>query len=83
MKRNRNKKNKKIILVVENILFQATRRRKKTSKESTFYYVPTFAVCIAKNDTLFDTFDTDTGFDLICSSCLQYKNMEYCKHEQS
>ena len=53
MKRNRNKKNKKIIVVVENILFQATRRRKKTSKESTFYYVPTFAVCIAKNDTLF------------------------------
>ena len=39
--------------MVENILFQATRRRKKTSKESTFYYVPTFAVCIAKNDTLF------------------------------
>ena len=28
---------------------------------------------------LFDTFDTDTGFDLICSSCLQYKCMEYCK----
>ena len=25
---------------------------------------------------LYETFDTDTGFDLICSSCLQYKNME-------
>ena len=28
---------------------------------------------------LFENFDKDTGFDLICSSCLQYKSMEYCK----
>ena len=28
---------------------------------------------------LFESFDTDTGFDRICSSCLQYKSMQYCK----
>ena len=28
---------------------------------------------------LYDTFDTDTGFDVICGSCLQYKSLEYCK----
>ena len=26
------------------------------------------------------TLDTDTGFDLICSSCLQYKQREYCQN---
>ena len=28
---------------------------------------------------MYDTFDTDTGFDVICSSCLQYKSIQYCK----
>ena len=28
---------------------------------------------------IYETFDNDTGFDVICSSCLQYKNMQYCK----
>ena len=28
---------------------------------------------------LYDTFTTDTGFDVICSSCLQYKSLQYCK----
>ena len=28
---------------------------------------------------LIDKLQTDTGFDIICSSCLQYKSSEYCK----
>ena len=28
---------------------------------------------------LINRFYTDTGFDLICSSCLQYKSTDYCK----
>ena len=28
---------------------------------------------------LMQTFATDTGFDVICSSCLQYKSLQYCK----
>ena len=28
---------------------------------------------------LYDTFASDTGFDVICSSCLQYKSLHYCK----
>ena len=29
--------------------------------------------------TLMSTLKTDTGFDVICSSCLQYKSRHYCK----
>ena len=29
---------------------------------------------------LISTLDSDTGFDLICSSCLQYKQREYCQN---
>ena len=29
---------------------------------------------------LISTLDFDTGFDLICSSCLQYKHREYCQN---
>ena len=32
-----------------------------------------------KQSSLLKTLTTDTGFDVICSSCLQYKNLEYCK----
>jgi hypothetical protein len=28
---------------------------------------------------LLETFASDTGFDTICSSCLQYKSLHYCK----
>ena len=28
---------------------------------------------------LYETFGTDTGFDVVCSSCLQYKSEQYCK----
>ena len=28
---------------------------------------------------LLETFDSETGFDIICSSCLQYKSLQYCK----
>ena len=28
---------------------------------------------------LLETIATDTGFDIICSSCLQYKSFQYCK----
>ena len=26
-----------------------------------------------------ETFHSDTGFDVICGSCLQYKSIQYCK----
>ena len=32
---------------------------------------------------LFKTLATDTGFDVICSSCLHYKNKSYCKQVKS
>ena len=28
---------------------------------------------------LLDTFTTDTGFDVVCLSCLQFKSIHYCK----
>ena len=28
---------------------------------------------------LLQTFATDTGFEVICCSCLQYKSLQYCK----
>ena len=28
---------------------------------------------------LFETYHTETGFDAICSCCLQYKKIDYCK----
>ena len=28
---------------------------------------------------LLSTFATDTGFDVICSICLEYKSLQYCK----
>ena len=28
---------------------------------------------------LYETFANDTGFDVICASCLQYKSLQYCK----
>ena len=24
-------------------------------------------------------FSTDTGFDVVCSACMQYKSLKYCK----
>ena len=34
---------------------------------------------LAYQQKLYDSFTTDTGFDVVCSSCLQYKSIQNCK----
>ena len=46
----------------------ATRRHYRTKRDNLRY-----------QSKLLSTLATDTGFDVICSSCLQYKSKQYCK----
>ena len=47
---------------------KATRRHYRTKRDNLRY-----------QKKLVSTISTDTGFDIICSSCLQYKSNQYCK----
>ena len=46
----------------------ATRRHYRKKRDNLRY-----------QNKLLSTLATDTGFDVICSSCLQYKSKQYCK----
>ena len=81
-KRDQNPERKKMHSRVDRVRNQTQKRKLMFSsyeqKESRIYY--TKKRRNAKyQEKLISTLKTDTGFDIICSSCLQYKNRNYCK----
>ena len=68
-KRDQNPKRKKMHHQIDNSRNQTEKRRFFHNVRDTRRY----------QKKLHETFATDTGFDIICSSCLQYKNKNYCK----
>ena len=67
--RDKTPKRKKMHQRIDQVRDQTEARifRKKT-KDSVKY-----------QNKLYATYSTDTGFDVFCSCCLQYKSLEYCK----
>ena len=53
--------------------------KKNDAKESRKLYYKQQKDNPKYNEKLIKSFYSDTGFDLICSSCLEYKKREYCK----
>ena len=51
--------------------------KRRDQTEERIYYKKT-KNSLRYQKKLLETFYTDTGFDVICASCLQYRNLEYC-----
>ena len=63
--RNKSKKRKRFFSDYEQTVAGRLYKKRKYNEETT--------------KKILSTLDTDTGMDIICSSCLQYKQIEFCK----
>ena len=76
--RDQSKKRKFMHSKIDKARDQTDQRKAREQIEERKYYTKV-RHNLRYQKKMYETFDTDTGFDVICSSCLQYKNMQYCK----
>ena len=82
-KRNQTPKRKKMNQAIDKLRNQTVKRKRmfsdyEQSETQRLYKKRKYNECT--RNKLISTLDSDTGFDLICSSCLEYKQREYCQN---